>query len=91
VTDSGSSGRAQVGQGSQSTGSTLATGAPHAEGSAPLGLVERLRNGGQPDLADMAEELLDALRLLADIYDAMGAPRGPSRIRADAAIAKACA
>ena len=27
------------------------------------GLVERLRNGGQPHLADMAEGLLKALRL----------------------------
>lgn len=28
----------------------------------PLGLVERLRNGGQTDLADMAQRLVDALK-----------------------------
>ncbi len=36
-----------------------------------------------------APELLDALRKLAKLYDAMGAPRGACRILADAAIAKA--
>lgn len=41
-----------------------------------MGLVERLRNGGQPDLADMAEALVEALqevfvigdRLVDDVY-----------------------
>lgn len=36
-----------------------------------------------------APDLLEALCKLADLYDAMGAPRGPCRIIADAAIAKA--
>lgn len=36
-----------------------------------------------------APDLLEALELLADVYDAMGAPRGPARIKAGAAIAKA--
>lgn len=33
------------------------------------------------------DDLLAALEKLAEVYDAMGAPRGPSRIIADAAIA----
>ena len=36
-----------------------------------------------------APDLLEALCKLAELYDAMGAPRGPCRIIADAAIAKA--
>lgn len=36
-----------------------------------------------------APELLEALCKLANLYDAMGAPRGPCRIIADAAISKA--
>jgi len=36
-----------------------------------------------------APDLLEALCKLAQLYDAMGAPRGPCRIIADAAIAKA--
>lgn len=34
--------------------------------SAKLGLVERLRNGGQPDLADMAAMLVDACKSMID-------------------------
>lgn len=33
------------------------------------------------------DALLGALQLLAEVYDAMGAPRGPARIKADATIA----
>lgn len=36
-----------------------------------------------------APELLEALVKLAALYDAMGAPTGPCRLMADAAIAKA--
>jgi hypothetical protein len=36
-----------------------------------------------------APDLLSALRSLAEVYDAMGAPRGPARIMADAAIERA--
>lgn len=36
-----------------------------------------------------APDLLEALCTLSELYDAMGAPRGPTRIIADAAIAKA--
>lgn len=38
-------------------------------------------------LEKQRDELLAALEKLAEVYDAMGAPRGPSRIIADAAIA----
>lgn len=34
------------------------------------------------------DELLAALEKLVEVYDAMSAPRGPSRIMADAALAK---
>jgi hypothetical protein len=37
-----------------------------------LGLVERLRNGGQDDLADMAERLFEALELASDAPKARG-------------------
>jgi len=37
------------------------------------------------------DELLEALCNLVKVYDAMNAPRGPTRIMADAAIAKASA
>lgn len=33
-------------------------------------------------------DILDAAALLADVYDAMGAPRGPARIKLDAALAR---
>lgn len=36
-----------------------------------------------------APDLLSALRSLAEVYDAMGAPRGPARILAEAAIEQA--
>ena len=35
------------------------------------------------------QELVEALDGILDVYDAMGNPRGPARIIADAAIAKA--
>jgi hypothetical protein len=34
--------------------------------TAPLGLVERLSNGGQTDLADMAQVMQDALQTIAN-------------------------
>lgn len=40
-------------------------------------------------LHEVNQELLEALCKLAQLYDAMNAPRGPCRIIADAAIAKA--
>ena len=40
-------------------------------------------------LTAVNQELLEALCKLVGLYDAMGAPRGPCRIMADAAIAKA--
>lgn len=40
-------------------------------------------------LHEVNADLLEALCKLAELYDAMGAPRGPCRIIADAVIAKA--
>lgn len=38
------------------------------------------------ELVRQRDELLAALERLAEVYDAMGAPRGPSRIIADSTI-----
>lgn len=56
----------------------------------PLGLVERLRNGGQPDLADMAQGLLTNLQFAVKLLEAMPFIRGTAQVDAmNAAIAKA--
>jgi hypothetical protein len=62
-----------------------------ADRAEALGLVERLRNGGQPDLADMAQELIEALRWMLDAFheDPMGADTSGAVDAAYDAIAKA--
>lgn len=40
-------------------------------------------------LHELNQELVEALDGILDVYDAMGNPRGPARIIADAALAKA--
>lgn len=66
-----------------------------AESARPLGIVERLRNCGQSDLADMAQEMLTALQQLVEAAersdDSCYGTLGTSFVRfiANPAIAKA--